>query len=73
MGQMKVTTFVTSSARQVIFAPTINASLDMNPWPSSATEYWTVMMAVMRSRVQSIQFVVLMVFIVVFKLASQAV
>ena len=73
MVQMKVPTFVVSSVREVIFAPTINVSLALNPQASNATEYKTVMMVVMKNFVQSIQFVVLMGFIVVFKLVFQTV
>ena len=73
MVQMKVPTFVVSSVREVIFAPTINVSLALNPQVSNAMEYKTAMMVVMKNLVQSIQFVVLLVFIVVFKLVFQAV
>ena len=73
MVQMKVPTFVVSSVREVIFAPTINVSLALNPQVSNAMEYKTAMMVVMKNLVQSIQFVVLLVFIVVFKLVFQTV
>ena len=73
MVQMKVPTFVVSSVREVIFAPTINVSLALNLRASNATEYKTAMMVVMKNLVQSIQFAVLMVFIAVFKLVFQAV
>ena len=73
MVQMKVPTFVVSSVREVIFAPTINVSLALNLQVSNAMECKTAMMVVMKNLVQSIQFAVLMVFIAVFKLVFQAV
>ena len=73
MVQMKVPTFVVSSVREVIFAPTTNVSLALNLQVSNAMECKIVMMVVMKNLVQSIQFVVQMGFIVVFKLVFQTV
>ena len=73
MVQMKVPIFVVSSVREVIFAPTINVSLALNLLASNAMEFKTVMMVVTRNLVQSIQFVLQMGLIVVFKLVFQAV